>query len=275
MKALRIIGLIITKLGLSIGVMCFILSFALDGVVSSGVTSVLVSNPAIGEVLNEAGIESEKVQEVIESEEVQGLIDKYVEPVLEGNVDVSDVDIGHDLLELIRENQEEIETIVGEEIPMEQIEGYLQSDEMKQFTETYKDTVEQVQENVPVEVKESVNSVRYFFTDEFRYIVLGVSVLCLILVGLLQWSLYVWIRTLGNTLTWCGVLVGAFVGLGSILVSGMASFMGTGMKIDLSNGLYSALISVVSGILCLIIYAVIKKNVGKKSDIDEVSEISN
>lgn len=273
MKGLKFIGLLISKLGLSIGVMCLLLSYSLNGFINGGVTSVLVNNPMTVEIFETSGIDTEKVQEFVESEEIQVLIDKYVNPLLEGNVDISSVNIGYDLLEFIRENREKIESVTGAELPMEDIEVYLQGEEIEQINEAYKEAAVQIQDSVPTEVKETVSGVRYFFSEEFRNIMLIVSVVGLILTALLQWSPYIWIRTLGNTLTWCGALVVVFGSLVSILLSGM--FAEAGMSVNFTKCLYSSLIVFGIGVVLLIVYGIIKKLVGKRAKVNEVSQMAN
>ena len=97
MKVLKTICLIIFKLVLFIGVMCLLLSFSMKKLVTNSVSSIVVNNNETIQMLEDVGIEREKVQEFVENKKTQEFITSYINPIFEGNVDLENVNIGEDL----------------------------------------------------------------------------------------------------------------------------------------------------------------------------------
>ena len=272
MKVLRIIGLIFTKLALSIGVMCLLLSYILGGFITNGFTTALVMEPSTVEILESSGIDSEKFSDIISSKEGKELIDKYISPFLNENIDVSNIDIGYDLMNFIRNNESKIEEMIGEEVNLDELENYLVSEEIEKVNETYKEAVKSVHKDVPKEVKSVISAVKYFFSDEFRKIMLAVSVVGLLLTALFQWSYYIWIRTLGNTLTWCGLIGCSICGLSNLTLLETISFFSSLSQNGFASSIYIPLIVFLFGIILLIIYFFIKKMIKKRGVNNVISE---
>lgn len=274
MKFLRTMGLIIFKVGLSIGVMCLLLSFSIRSFVKESTSIVLSNNSQVVEAFDSMGIESNKIQEFMKSEEAQEFIISYVSPVLDGNIDLDNVDIGSDILEFVKSNEAQIEDIIGEPLPMEQIEDYVSSKDMDKLNEAYKTVVVDISKNVPTEVKNTISVFGYFLSVEFRLLIVGWCLFTLIVIALLQWSFYLWIRTLGNTLTWCGVLLSLIPIVGSLFVTGMFNVMNVQFELDFEDAFYSSLVAIIIGVVCLVIYVVIKKVITKEGEKNEISEVS-
>lgn len=269
MKVLKTICLIIFKLVLFIGVMCLLLSFSMKKLVINSVSSIVVNNNETIQMLEDVGIEREKVQEFVENKKTQEFITSYINPIFEGNVDLENVNIGEDLLVFVKENQSMIEDLIGQPLPMEEIEAYATSENIEKVNEVYKEAVVDVQEDMPSEVKKTVSTFSYFVSNQFR---LGVLVICLVailIIVIMQRPIYTLIKTIGNTLTWCGLLVGGVTGFGSLLITSLFSDMN--YTFDFSNGIYSSLISFGSGILFLIIYMIVKKKIKCKENRNEIS----
>ena len=247
-----------------------ILSFSLNGFIKGGVSSLLVSNPVSVKMFDEIGIDSEKIQVFAKGEEVQEFVNGYIEPVIDGSIDVDSVDIGTDILMFINDNKEKIEEVIGHPLPMEKIETYTQGEEIEKINDSYKELVSEVSNNVPVEIKNSISVFRYFLSNEFRLIIMGICLVSLIVIAVVQGSFYIWIRTLGNMLVWCGVLVLS----GSLIISMILNIIDTSVELDLSSGFYSSFIAIGGGILCLIIYIIMKKNINNKEKLNEISEVS-
>ena len=274
MKFLRTMGLIIFKVGLSIGVMCLLLSFSIRSFVKESTSIVLSNNSQVVEAFDSMGIESNKIQEFMKSEEAQEFIISYVSPVLDGNIDLDNVDIGSDILEFVKSNEAQIEDIIGEPLPMEQIEDYVSSKDMDKLNEAYKTVVVDISKNVPTEVKNTISVFGYFLSVEFRLLIVGWCLFTLIVIALLQWSFYLWIRTLGNTLTWCGVLLSLIPIVGSLFVTGMFNVMNVQFELDFADAFYSSLVAIIIGVVCLVIYVVMKKVITKEGEKNEISEVS-
>lgn len=274
MKILKTIGLVIFKLGLSIGIMSLLLSFSIKSFVKESTFLVLSSNKEAIEVFENMGIDSDKVQKFVESEETQEFISSYVTPIFEGNVDVNNINIGNDILDFVKNNENKIESIIGKPLPIEQIEDYVNGADMEKINETYKNVVVNISENVPTEIKNTISVGGYFLSVEFRLLIVGWCLISLVVIALLQWSIYLWIRTLGNTMTWCGVMLILLSVVGSLFVTGMFNVMNVQFNLNFIDLFYSSLAAIISGVICLIIYGVIKKIITKKEEKNEISKVS-
>lgn len=263
------------KVVLLVCVFFLLLSFSVDGMIKDGISSVVNSNIVEIPGFEELGIDGEKVTELIESEEAQELITKYVEPVLGGEVNVENINIGSDILEFVNANKETIEEIVGQPIDMAEVESLVQSEEMNQLTEKYVEIVDQTRGSVPVEVKNMVYTYGYFFTKQFRILMSVISGVMILLIALVEKSFHSWMKIVGKTLAGCGILISLFAYVGPAILSKVLESMNFGMvSFDSKNGLMCGLVSLVIGIVLMIVHGMIDKRVRERSILNELSEIS-
>lgn len=269
------LGTILFKVVLLVCVFLLLLSFSVDGMIKDGISSVVNSNIVEIPGFEELGIDGKKVTELIESDEGQELITKYVDPILGGEVDIENINIGSDILEFVNENKETIEDIIGQPIDMAEVESIVQSEEMNQLTEKYVEIVDQTSENVPVEVKNMVYAYGYFFTNQFRILMGVISGIMIILIALLEKSFYSWMKTIGKTLTGCGILIIIFVYAGPAILEMVLESLNFGiLSFDTKNSLMCGIVSLVVGIVLLIVHGMIDKRVRERKILNEVSEIS-
>lgn len=263
------------KVILLVCVFFLLLSFSVNGMIKDGISSVVNSNLDVIPELNEIGIDGEKIAELMEDEEVQELVMEYVEPVLGGEVDIENVNIGEDIFEFVNENKSKIEEVVGQPIDMEKVEEFTRSEEMNKINDQYKDVVIQTSGEVPVEVKNMVYTYGFFFTTQFRSLMTGIIVLAIVVIMIIEKSFHSWMSSVGKTLTGCGILLGVFVFAGStILTKVLETFEFGTISFDYKNGLICAVISVVLGIILMIVYSMIEKRIKERSVLNEISEVS-
>lgn len=250
--------------------MCLVLSFFLEGFIKQGLYSLFISNPVSVEIMDDIGIDDETIQKIIQSKEGEEFIAKYIEPLIDGSVSFEDSNIGDDILSFINDNQKEIEKIIKQPLPIEKVEAYDNSEKIQKINEIYGEVVNKVNNNVPAEIKNSMNVYKYFLSNEFRLIVTAVCLISLVIIAIAQRSFYVWIRTLGNILTWDGVLVLC----GSLIISLVFNIVDIGVDLNISNIFYGSLVMIGSGIICLVVYILIKKIVSDRRVLNEISEVS-
>lgn len=300
MKVLRILGLIFTKLVLVVSMILFMASLSTSFVLENGISSLLISGlPNIGEsvshrempnteelqeldldaiynqVLGDLGITEDQLLKILESDVAKDLVNEFVDTVLDdiATGDASEFDVGEKVMEFVTDNQSEIESLIEQPLPMDKIEEFAQSDEVNKFNEQYKDVINTVSNNVPTSFKGTIKAVDTFISKMFRQICLLVSVCSLFLTALLQWSLYKWIRTLGNTMLGVGIFMLIVSLFGNIFSSVIVGLLNIGGTLTFGKAILSAVICTGIGIVLLIVYVIIKKCVEKKDNKDEVVHV--
>lgn len=303
MKVLKIMGLVIAKIALVITVLLFMISLSASFVLENGISSLLLSGlPNVGEniqqrnftaeqvvssnqpvngvelekvynqVLEDLGITEEQLMKILESPVVKDLINEFVDTVLEdiSTGDTSDFDLGEKILDFVEDNKSEIEELIGEEIPMEKIEEFANSKEVSEFNEQYKEAIGTVSGNIPAPVKGIVKVIENFISEDFRNICLIVGVVLLVVIALLQWSWYKWIRTLGNTIWGCGLFIFIISLFGNFFSAVLTNMLGLN-ALQFGKALGYSAITIGIGLALLVVYFVIKK-VTKGGNNNEISQ---
>lgn len=301
MKVLRILGLIFTKIALVISVLLFMLSLCTSFVLENGISSLLIGglpnfgeslqrkeltvenveqleeidlNEVYNQVLNEIGISEEQLLNILESPVAKELVSEFVDTVLEDvtSGDTSDFNLGEKVLDFVTDNQSEIESVIGEPLPMDKIENFANSDEVSNFNEQYKNVMSTVSGKIPTPLKGVIEFVEKFISEDFREGCLIIGLISIILTALLQWSLYKWIRTLGNTALGIGIFTFIISLIGNIFSSAIAALLRFGGTLGFGKAVWSSAICGGTGIILLIVYAIIKKCADKKENKNEISQ---
>lgn len=301
MKVLRILGLIFTKIALVISVLLFMLSLCTSFVLEKGISSLLIGGlPNFGEsiqrkeltvenvekleeidlnaiyndVLNKVGITEEQLLNILESPVAKELVSEFVDTVLEDvtSGDTSDFNLGEKVLDFVTDNQSEIESVIGEPLPMEKIEEFSNSSEVSKFNEQYKNVMSAVSGKIPTPLKGAIEFVEKFISEDFRVACLIVGLISLVLTVLLQWSLYKWIRTLGNTTLGVGIFTFIISLIGNIFSSAFAALLRFNGTLGFGKAVWSSAICGGTGIILLIVYTIIKKYAVKKEKENEISQ---
>lgn len=300
MKVLKVIGLVFAKIFLVITMILFMGSLSASYILENGISSLLVNGlPNVGEslqrnegvnaeqiqeidvskiyneILNEIGITESQLIDILESDVAKELIGEFADTVMEdiATGDTSDFDLGEKVMGFVQDNQEEIESVIGQPLPMDKIEKFANSDEVNQFNDQYKDVITSVSENVPTPLKGALNFIERFMSEQFRKICLIVALSLTIIIALLQWSWYKWIRTLGNTIL--GVSIFAFIInlLGNVFSSALGAVLNLNGTLGFDRALSMSAISGGIGLILLIVYLIIKKII-EKSKKNAISEIT-
>lgn len=299
MKVLKIIGLVFAKIALAVTVLLFMISLSASYVLENGISNLLLGGlPNVGEgiqyralitekivsngiklegvynqVLDDLGITEEQLIRILESPVAKDLVTEFVETVLEdvSSGDINDFNLGEKVLDFVEDNKSEIEEVIGTEVPMEKVEKFAKSEEVSKFNAQYKDVVGKVTTKIPAPLKSAIKTVEKFISEDFRNSCLLVVGILLVIIALLQWSWYKWIRTIGNTILGCGIFVFVIAFLGNIFSSLISNIIGMNTTLEFSKAVYSSLVSVGLGATLLIIYSIIKKlaSGGKKNEISQ------
>ena len=293
MKILKGIILVFTKIFLIMSILLFLLSLSASYVLENGISNLLVGGLSnintniqyrqvepinsidevelsgiYDEMLNEFGITEEQLVVILESPVVKELINEFIEIVSEdiSTGDTSDFNLGTEILDFVQENKIEIEKLIDQPLPMEKIEEFANSEEVSNFNVEYKETINMVSNNVPSAFRNIIVILEKFISNDFRLGCLIISVGLIIIVALLQWSLYKWIRTLGNSILGCGIFTFIINLVGNTFSSIITSMLSINMTLQFGKSLISSGAAIGCGVILLIIYMLIKKYFNKEID---------
>lgn len=217
---------------------------------------------------------SPKYKELLKDKEVQELIDKYVNSTIVGVTDpnaIKNVDLSEDVINYIKENKEVLESKYGIAIDDEKIDGIKDDDAFKNLTDDYLKKVQIASDSLTSTQKKMIKAYNFVCSLAFKIIMIVLIIIDVVLIALLQKSLYKWINAVGVNLLGSGILT---IILGLILHFGINSVISK-MKLSLKfNFLQISLVGLVStiiGIILMIIYFIIKKRTGDDS-IEEMYE---
>ena len=272
MKGLRQISLIIVRLLLFICLFTIIFSYSFEGFVETGVSKFLVNSYKTSQVIEKVGIDKSKVEEVVESKEVQKFIstyaDDFINDIINGEVD-ENVDLGTKVLDFVNENRVELERIVGEPLPMEEIEKVVNSKDFKEINTGYNQIIHKSNDIISQDVRNMIKIFDYFMSDTFKVLLIVVSVILIVLIALLQWSLVEWIRTLGRILVICGIVVFIITSIISLVYSGISNMFPLTFSFNFMTMFMGAVISLILGVMLTSGYKLGNKVITKTKSVNE------
>lgn len=260
MQSIKNMLLFISKSMLVISVISLVISFSVSSFINKGITSIVFYNFFNTDIFKELDIDEEKIESITRLEDSKKLINNYTNIIFENKTVVENININNDLLEFIKNNEDAIEKVIGQDISITDITEYIENEKNDTITEAYKTIVVETKEEIPTDI----SNVKFLFDNNFRLIMFIIATVGLIFTILLQWSSYMFLKTLGNTLIWSGLSVIILNGLGSIFINGILSRINNEYNVNFTNILFNSLIVVGIGVILLIIYVLIVKFIHKK-----------
>ena len=276
MKILRkilvfILGFILYNL-----VCAFILTFALKDIVQTEMIGGVVREnilPAITESEDVSSEDKEKIQALLEDEGVNQVINDVVGDILttfgdeNATFDQESID---KIFDYVIDNKEQLEKAIGKEIDTNEIEKFRDSDEYNQFTDELSKTLNETGSTLDSSSRTVIKTYNYIVSDNFK-IALGVIILIdLLLIMLIQWSLYKWLSILGRALYTSGITVMILYLAVKVFINKLLVENGINITIDTSNIFLLGVGSLIFGILLVIIYKIINKaKMNKEKSLEE------
>lgn len=207
---------------------------------------------------------NQDIAKVLENEETEKLINDYIDITMnelssDGTVTV---DIGESFINYIKENKEVLEKELNVQILDEKLDEVKESPEYQQLIQEYKKAVEDSKNKLDSKEKGAIKGYNYAVSNNFRYLLIGIIVLCILLLGLIEKSVYKWMKNTSiNTIT-----SGIMVLLTSLLVQVIVDHTLAGKEIVFTTKpmATASIITIVIGIALLIIYIIINKIIIKK-----------
>lgn len=266
MIILKRVGSIIFKVILLVCVFLLLLSFSAKEMMKDGISSIISSNLVQIPGIEMIKVKNEKVAEFVQSPETQKFVMNYIETLMNEDVDTTKINIGEDILEFVTANKEKIEEITGQPIDMEKLEEFTKSTEMQEINEQYILMITDVKKNVPVEVKNMIQTYNFFLTNNFKILMTVISVVSILGIALIDKSWYSWLKPVSKVLICCGIVIGLFVFVGTTIFNNILKTLNYGKIIlDYNNVLIVVGSSIVGGIILAIIYRLINKRIKENS----------
>ena len=213
-----------------------------------------------------------RIQEILNSPEVQSMMEEYLDNTVEGLIDENNIDevaLEEDMARFIKENRSIIEEKVGREITDEMIDKAMEQIETKDISNAYRQSVANASRNMTKSEKQVLKGYKFIISSTFKFILLIIMLIDLILIALLQKSLYKWIGTLATASITSGVALVLASIVSSLIVKNK-----TNINFNTSSLTTTGIIIAVCGIVILVIYKVILKLVKKDEKLKEIPEFS-
>lgn len=277
------------------GLFTFIISFVLVVLIivltASYTVKDVVQHQLVGEVAkkfllermdDEVDIDTEIIEEMMDDEKTNGIIDSALidfSSYIEGTTDgVSDETISL-IIDFCVSHKSDLEEIAQKKYDISDIDS---AKTRKKLKESLDDAMKTVDVNKNSPVFSVVTGYSKLTSDGFRKNILIIICSLVFLLGLINWSLYKWMKPVGSVLITSGIMVLLSYGLSSVLFSLVKDNVDIAISINVQTLLILGIIYFVSGIALLIIYSAINKVVNKKKkqksmieDDDEEEEEEN
>ncbi len=266
-----------------------VLSFSVKGMLSEAVIETALkgtlkqqiienidsSDDGSGTISDDAEV-NEKVNQLLENEEIKELINKYFDTTIEGLISdkgMDSVNLEEDVIKFIKDNREYLEKEFDVKITDEDIDKLREQDEYKELTEEYKNMVEEGRESLSPGNKMLLEGFNTFVSKKFRGFMIGAILIILVLIALLDKSLHSWIKTLGiSTCTGGGIVL-----IMSLAVGGMVNMVlkkvGNSVEFTTQSLTMASIVTIVIGAVIIIGYEIIIRMIRKRKE-NEVSTVS-
>lgn len=260
--------LLINLIGI-LAIACNLKTILVDGVIKEVIKEQIIKNDykeesfVIGQEEINQITDDERIRELLNTKEIQDLINKYLDIVVDGLIDennLDEVEIEKDILQYIRENKEVIESVVGKEVTDEMIEKTVEQYEGKEISRNIKTTIANTSKTMTKTEKVVLKGYKTIISLQFKLIIIALIILDLILIALLQKSLYKWVKTLGTS----SIISGIITILISIIVKMIIAHASTVKNMNTTSLLYAGIGIIIIGLLLTVIYKIIENIVKSK-----------
>lgn len=276
MKILRKIIVFFLSIFLSAFIICLFLSFAIKNVVQEEMFTSVIQETVIPEVLEDVDISEENKQiinNILKEEEVKELFNDIVDEVIyvfqsDGN-QFSQEKIDS-VFNYIVENKTVIEGKTGLMIDTSEITNIMNSQEYKDISTQLTKSINETSSQLDSSTKMVIKSYGFIISNKFKGILLlGIGVV-LLLIALVQWSLYNWLSTLGKALTSCGfTMIILYFGMNYVLKTILTNAE-LNITIDAIKVLYIGIMSIIIGLILIVTRKIIYNLLSKKTASQEI-----
>lgn len=247
----------------------FIITFSIKGIFTEGLVNEIVKDELSTQISDSLEVDKEKIEKVLENENVNRVIQGYIDDTLEGLIDeksLDNIELGKDITTFIQENKSDLENNLGISISDDKLEEILNSEEYKVINEEYKNAIKRTKDEMPEYQKQIVRLYNFITTNTFKIILLIIIVILLVIISILKKSFYKWLKSCAISTIISGVLVLIMAYLVSFIVNTAIKSikMQYIFKVDIMYK--SAFIACIIGLVMLSIYIAINNYFNKKDN---------
>ena len=258
------------------------LNIDLSSVIVNGVIKEVVKQQIISKDFEEANTigesitSNEQVNEILNSKEVQELINKYVEISMESianEEEIDEISLEEDMIQYIKENKKILEEKIGVDITDEMIEKTTEDIKSQELNKTLKEALQKAKEEIPEKDKVFLKGYVFLTSIKLRLLLIGAIILDILLIALIQMSLYKWIKNVGDALLSSGIGITIMSLIVKLTTSRMLNIEILHTEILTKHGV----MQLVLGLVIIVTYKVISKKVQRKKEAisNEISEESS
>lgn len=273
MKILRKFLSFILGVTLSLLIGGLLLSFAVKNVIQEELIGGAIKDQFIPMITENAELSEEDkkiVEEMFEDEEVNDMVNQMVDEIFE-TMATDDGEISEEtinsIFDYVISNKEKIEEVTGQEIDLSSLEEVRNSDEFKNVTKELTESINESAESLDDTSKTAIKTYTYMVSNKCRLVLLGLIVLDLLLIALVQWSLYKWTSTLGKALTTSGLTLLLLYFITNKFIEALLSEQDITFNINTSSILTMGIICIIGGVLLVVIKLIID-NIVKNKKVD-------
>jgi len=276
MKLKRIITTILTFI-IILSITLLTISYSLKGILVNGVIketvkyTITISSFKERNDMPTVTTDNEKVNKILQSKEVQELMNKYLNKIinnLSSDDEIDEFEIEKDIINYLKDNKKEIEKITGKEVTDDQIEKTIELYEDKHISHNIEQAIKDARNNMTTKEKTILKGYSFLISNLFRGILFGIIILNLILISIINKSVTILIEKFSSSLLISGVFT-TIIGI----VSGIVVRRKTGFEtISTMDLIIPSIIIAVIGLAIVIVYRVIEYKRGEQNELPEFSE---
>lgn len=272
MKILRKFLSFILGLVLSLLIGGLLLSFAIKSVIQEELIGGAIKDNFIPVITNNTDISEEDkkaVEELFEDKEVNDMVNKMVDEIMatmgseDGEISQETID---SIFDYVIQNKDKLEEATGQKINTEELEEVRKSEEFQNITQELTKSLNESTAELDDTSKTAIKTYTYIVSNNFRLILIGGIVLDLLLIALVQWSLYNWMSTFGKALSTSGLTLIILYFLMNKIIETLLAEQTITLNIDTSKVLYMGIITIIVGILLIVFKHIIDNIIKNKKD---------
>lgn len=276
MKILRKFLSFILGLVLSLLIGGLLLSFAIKSVIQEELIGGAIKDNFIPVITNNTDISEEDkkaVEELFEDKEVNDMVNKMVDEIMatmgseDGEISQETID---SIFDYVIQNKDKLEEATGQKINTEELEEVRKSEEFQNITQELTKSLNESTAELDDTSKTAIKTYTYIVSKNFRLILIGGIVLDLLLIALVQWSLYNWMSTFGKALSTSGLTLIILYFLMNKIIETLLAEQTITLNIDTSKVLYMGIITIIVGILLIVFKHIIDNIIKNKKDNMEI-----
>lgn len=261
------------------GLLVFILSFVLTtliiGLTVTASVKDVIQNQLMGEMVKQLiiretdddddnNVQLDAVDKIFSYKETNDIINSAISDYVnyvEGNTNGISKETVDMIINFCIEHKSDLEEISGEELNIDEINSPEVRDRL---IDSVNESINEVKIDKSSPVIKVVSAYGEITSNDFKIKVLALIGILVLLIGTISWSLYKWMKPVGSALITSGVVVSLLYVLIEVATNFANQSIGISISIDGKLILIAGIVELVSGIVILIIYAIINKIVSKK-----------